>query len=302
VLTLFCEADLDSILCPQKTSLSDMTSRSSVGLASAHVVSLASAVALTVKHRCCLRIPQLKFLRFMFFFQAIDESLRLLSRQFAVTKLELEAEKAAYLAEKLGTASDAFLSHTELVEETNKLSAEAMNAVNSPQELSESNTSNYATISPDAVIEKLFPIAPEPLRQTVSEPRFNFNPSLLLARDRWSQAWTGFMRPAAAEPVRPAEAAADVTAAAAADVTATAAAADALAAASSTAANLSENLKSMQVEKPLRWIKPKPKVVVSFYCCDTDYKFTTYILACLPTKKSTEHSLKTCKPFITGIY
>jgi hypothetical protein len=174
--------------------------------------------------------------------------LRLLSRQFAVTKLELEAEKAAYLADKLGTTSKMALDNIESVEETNKQSAEVKSAVHSPQELSEMSeilSEHRDPIDSDAVIEKLFPSAPVPLKTTTAERRFNFNPSQLLARDRWSLAWTGFMK-TGAEPSSPPVA-------------------EAVAAAATTAANLNQNLKSMQVEKPLKWVKPKPKVGIIFF-------------------------------------
>ena len=120
------------------------------------------------------------------------------------------------------------------------------------------------------------------LNSNSSAGRFSFNPAQLMARDRWSQVWTNFVAPAAsgkkpdslpAEDVRASVApAASSTAAPAVKPAVSSTAAPSIkSAVSSTAApsitptvspavNLSQNLLSMEIEKPVKWIRDKAKV------------------------------------------
>ncbi len=111
--------------------------------------------------------------------------------------------------------------------------------------------------------------------------RFSFNPAQLMARDRWSQVWTNFVTPAASgkPDIVPAE---DVKASVAPAASSTAAsslmpavsstaapslrpavsstAAPSITPAVSPAVNLSQNLLSMEIEKPVKWMRDKAKV------------------------------------------
>ena len=172
--------------------------------------------------------------------------MRLLSRQFAVTKLELEADKAAFLAQKLGTSSppDSITmtpasSITAQIEGIPLETAAAEAVENAPlgDETGVERMPVYNAVSSDEVLQKLFPS-----EKQSSAARFNFNPALLLARDRWSQAWTSFRTAAAEQESLPV------------------AELEAVPAAVTVASSLSQNLMSMEVEKPLKWNKTKPKV------------------------------------------
>jgi hypothetical protein len=221
--------------------------------------------------------------------QAIDESLRLLSRQFAVTKSEIEREKAAFLAHKLGTA---------VPPSRDALSATG-NDVTSMVEAS--NVTESLGVVTDSIPNKMPGVVenatrPDPeqqgtgqlagkqiaaLNSNSSAGRFSFNPAQLMARDRWSQVWTNFVTPAASgEPESlPAEnvkasvapAASPTPAPSLMPVLSSTAAPSIKSAYSSTpapsitpvvspAVNLSQNLLSMEIEKPVKWMRDKAKV------------------------------------------
>jgi hypothetical protein len=120
------------------------------------------------------------------------------------------------------------------------------------------------------------------LNSNSSAGRFSFNPAQLMARDRWSQVWTNFVTPAASGKKPDSLPAEDVKASVAPAASPTAAP-SLLPAFSSTAApsiksavsstpapsitpavspavNLNQNLLSMEIEKPVKWMRDKAKV------------------------------------------
>ncbi len=111
--------------------------------------------------------------------------------------------------------------------------------------------------------------------------RFSFNPAQLMARDRWSQVWTNFVNPAAsgkpdslpAEDVKASVAPAasptpapplspvfSSTAAPSVRPAVSSTPASSITPAASPAVNLSQNLLSMEIEKPVKWMRDKAKV------------------------------------------
>jgi hypothetical protein len=224
-------------------------------------------------------------------FQAIDESLRLLSRQFAVTKSEIEREKAAFLAHKLGTAVPP--PRAELPSTGNDVTTSmvvASNVIESLEVVNDSIPKDVPGIGenvtrPDPEQQGTDQLAGKQiaaLNSNSSAGRFSFNPAQLMARDRWSQVWTNFVTPAASgkPDIVPAE---DVKASVAPAASSTATP-SLMPAVSSTAApsikstcfstavppsitpavspavNLSQNLLSMEIEKPVKWMRDKAKV------------------------------------------
>ena len=124
-----------------------------------------------------------------FVWQAIDESLRLLSRQISVIRSEIEADKAAFLAHK----------HSHLL-------PRAPAALHSGSDVTVRPEVANSGIVVEALPEKMAPAdahssrrpemeqRPEILAQNAaSSGKFSsFNPAALLERDRWSQAWNHF--------------------------------------------------------------------------------------------------------------
>ncbi len=227
-----------------------------------------------------------------------------MSRQFADVKSELEADKAAFLAQKQGVAlsqENDDLPESEMarvaatmpdievasvpvtvpvseVTRTTSTEADARSAARlgslKVETFSDSQVDLqlpiYSTTDKGKIRQSLNPSAADRARSLmdVQEPRgqlvtnaassgrFSFNPAQLLARDRWSQVWTSFL---AAD--QPAE-----------DRSTTAASLNAQsvpAVSASPAVILSQNLKEMEVEKPVKWVKAKAKVsakeIVNFF-------------------------------------
>jgi hypothetical protein len=239
-------------------------------------------IGLNFHHLLCWRV----YIYFIFNFsftavQAIDESLRLLSRQFAVTKSEIEREKAAFLAHKLGTAVPPPSDVTSMAEASNV--TESLGIVTDAIPNKMHGVVENAT-RPDPEQQGTDQLAGKQiaaLNSNSSAGRFSFNPAQLMARDRWSQVWTNFVTPAAsgkpdslpAEDVKASvsPAASSTPAPSLTPVSSSTAAPSIKSAYSSTAApsitpavspavNLSQNLLSMEIEKPVKWMRDKAKV------------------------------------------
>lgn len=166
----------------------------------------------------------------------------MLSRQFALAKQELDSERVAFLADEHGvTGGTVVASSTDLTAAESSTVTEVMGSDVSKHEI----VSDTVDINA-AVIDRLFPSANNE-ENLAAKPRFSFNPTLLVARDRWSQAWTKWVL--SDEQQQPAV------------VTASAqAVADDCSPAAEGVFNLNDSLRTMKIEKPLKWAKSKEKV------------------------------------------
>ncbi len=137
--------------------------------------------------------------------------------------------------------------------------------------------------------------------------RFSFNPAQLMARDRWSQVWTNFVTPAASGEKPDSLPAEDVKASVAPAASSTVAssltpvfsstAAPSIKSAVSPAVNLSQNLLSMEIEKPVKWMRDKAKVSHKTYpnLVPTVFKITNTVTI-ISANTNRRHPL----PLLTG--